>query len=285
MEPFELMDLIGIDIGLEVTRSMWEQSFGEPRWRPSPLQTRMVSAGRLGRKSGGGFREAGDEPAPAVPDTTPPAAACVLGADPVARELRERLGVSGVAAVTPDDPACGLIVAFGETEQLPARSQGRPALALSCGHSSAEQRWILGACGFQLLGPLPRSPLVELAEASWVDPGDARTTASLFSALGFDLAPAADTPGLVLGRIVAQLVNEASFAVAAGIAPAGAVDQAMTLGLSHPRGPFAWAEANGSDSFVHILDALRREDGDPRYRVAPSLRRCALAETPPKETR
>jgi 3-hydroxybutyryl-CoA dehydrogenase len=55
MGPFELMDLIGIDVNFAVARSFWEQSFGEPRWRPVPLHERMVTSGRLGRKTGRGF--------------------------------------------------------------------------------------------------------------------------------------------------------------------------------------------------------------------------------------
>ena len=52
MGPFELMDLVGVDVGLDVARSFYEQSFGEPRWRPSPITVETVAAGRLGRKSG-----------------------------------------------------------------------------------------------------------------------------------------------------------------------------------------------------------------------------------------
>src|SRR3954454_14294845 len=55
MGPFELMDLIGIDVNSAVARSFGEQSFGEPRWRPSPIHERMVASGRLGRKTGRGF--------------------------------------------------------------------------------------------------------------------------------------------------------------------------------------------------------------------------------------
>ncbi len=55
MGPFELMDLIGIDVNFAVARSFWEQSFGEPRWRPTPIHERMVASGRLGRKTGRGF--------------------------------------------------------------------------------------------------------------------------------------------------------------------------------------------------------------------------------------
>ena len=55
MGPFELMDLVGIDVGLEVAISFTELSFGEPRWKPNPIQSRMVAAGRLGRKTGRGY--------------------------------------------------------------------------------------------------------------------------------------------------------------------------------------------------------------------------------------
>jgi 3-hydroxybutyryl-CoA dehydrogenase len=69
MGPFELIDLIGLDVNLSVARSFYAQG-GEPeRWRPSPIQERLVGAGRLGRKSGHGFYEYGEEPhRPADPD-------------------------------------------------------------------------------------------------------------------------------------------------------------------------------------------------------------------------
>jgi 3-hydroxybutyryl-CoA dehydrogenase len=56
MGPFELMDLIGIDVNLEVARSFYSQR-PEPRWEPHPIQERMVAEGRLGRKAGRGFYE------------------------------------------------------------------------------------------------------------------------------------------------------------------------------------------------------------------------------------
>ena len=55
MGPFELMDLIGIDVNFSVTQSMYEQYFGEPRYRPHPIQKRMVESGMLGKKTKRGF--------------------------------------------------------------------------------------------------------------------------------------------------------------------------------------------------------------------------------------
>ena len=55
MGPFELMDLIGMDVNFAVTQSVYEAYFFDSRYRPSALQREMVSAGRLGRKSGHGF--------------------------------------------------------------------------------------------------------------------------------------------------------------------------------------------------------------------------------------
>ncbi|HXF68742.1 MAG TPA: 3-hydroxyacyl-CoA dehydrogenase NAD-binding domain-containing protein [Thermoflexus sp.] len=55
MGPFELMDLIGLDVNLAVSESVYRAFFEEPRFRPHPLQRQMVQAGRLGRKSGKGW--------------------------------------------------------------------------------------------------------------------------------------------------------------------------------------------------------------------------------------
>ncbi len=56
MGPFELADLIGLDVALEVAETMFRE-FGDPKYRPSPLLRRYVDAGRLGRKTGSGFYE------------------------------------------------------------------------------------------------------------------------------------------------------------------------------------------------------------------------------------
>ncbi len=67
MGPFELIDLIGLDVNLEIARSFFVQG-GEPeRWRPSPIQERLVAEGRLGRKSGAGYYAYAEDATAATP--------------------------------------------------------------------------------------------------------------------------------------------------------------------------------------------------------------------------
>ncbi len=55
MGPFKLIDLIGVDANLNVTKSLYEQFHHEERFRPSRLQQQLVDSGFLGKKSNRGF--------------------------------------------------------------------------------------------------------------------------------------------------------------------------------------------------------------------------------------
>jgi 3-hydroxybutyryl-CoA dehydrogenase len=114
-----------------------------------------------------------------------------------------------------------------------------------------------------------------LGVGPWTPPSAVRAAIALFSALGYATEQVADAPGGVLGRILAQLVNEASFAEEAGVASAADIDLGMTVGLGHPRGPGVWGEAIGLARVTGVLDELWDVERDPRYRVAPGLRRRA----------
>jgi len=67
MGPFELMDLIGIDVNFAVTKTVYADYFYDPKYKPSLLQQRMSEARLLGRKTGRGFydyAEGAEKPQP-----------------------------------------------------------------------------------------------------------------------------------------------------------------------------------------------------------------------------
>ena len=57
MGPFKLMDLIGLDINLSVSKSLYEAFNNEERFKPAAMQIDKVAKGELGKKSGKGFYE------------------------------------------------------------------------------------------------------------------------------------------------------------------------------------------------------------------------------------
>ncbi|MEL7835121.1 3-hydroxyacyl-CoA dehydrogenase NAD-binding domain-containing protein [Fodinibius sp. N2] len=61
MGPFELMDFIGHDVNYKVTETVFKEFFYDPRFKPSFTQKRLVEAGWLGKKTGKGFYEYGDD--------------------------------------------------------------------------------------------------------------------------------------------------------------------------------------------------------------------------------
>ena len=288
MGPFELMDLVGVDVGFDVSKSFHELSFGEPRWRPSPLSARMVAAGRTGRKSGRGFYDYRDGPHrpedPPAPQAALPKApggpiVVIAGEIPFAHLLLERAEDAGWDARTPsevDGEVPFLILDCGAGEDDPPLQGGPQAICLHEGSLSAVDPGG-AAVGFHALPPLEPGGLVELTRGP--DSLDAAASAAerFFATLGLHAEWVGDAPGLVLGRIVCQLDNEAAFAVGEGVGTPADLDAGMVHGLNHPRGPLAWGDAIGLDHVLSVLDALSDEYREERYRAAPLLRRLVLS--------
>jgi 3-hydroxybutyryl-CoA dehydrogenase len=153
MGPFELLDLIGLDVNLEIARSFFQQG-GEPeRWRPSPIQEELVAEGRLGRKSGHGYYEY-DEGGEREPDPELDVEAPTLDPDqlaqidPAAEEILARL----LAQIANE-------AAFALEEEIASPEDMETAMRLGF-------NWPLGPLGFaELIGPQRAADLLERLEA------------------------------------------------------------------------------------------------------------------------
>lgn len=84
-----------------------------------------------------------------------------------------------------------------------------------------------------------------------------------------------DTEVLIAERIIAMLINEAADAVHYGIASPEDIDIAMQKGVNYPKGLLFWADEWGAEKVVNIIDALKDEYGETRYRCSTLLRKQA----------
>jgi 3-hydroxybutyryl-CoA dehydrogenase len=301
MGPFELMDLVGVDTGLEVSKSFYELSFGEPRWRPSPISARYAAAGLHGRKTGAGYYDYSaladggryreeDPPPPEPPPGAGEGAIVISGESVLAGELREAAARAGFEVRGPHEPSGGVLpslIVECEREPVDARVggglggdavEGGAARLVLCAQGSLSALDPGGsAVGFHVLPSFDEARLVELTRSETSSPLAAERAERLIAALGKHVAWVGDAPGLVLGRIACQVINESAFAFGEGVGDAADIDTGMKLGLSHPRGPLEWADAIGLDHVLAVLEALCREYREERYRPAPALRRMVAA--------
>ena len=274
MGPCELMDLIGHDTNFAVTQSVYAANFFDKRYVPSLVQKELVDGGLLGRKSGRGFYRYPDG-APAPPPATHAAPAAP-------REV----AVHGRGATS--DALATAVAAVPALRSAPARvrDSGWTGLAidgarlvLTDGRCAQELVAVLGTSDVAVFDrPLKMEPagsalayaVAEGASEAW----RAQAPAWL-AALGFAPQPIADTPGLVVARTVAMLINEAADAVQQGVCTTEGADAAMRLGVNYPAGPFEWLRDFGAGSVVTLLDALDAHYRGERYRASGWLRRPA----------
>jgi 3-hydroxybutyryl-CoA dehydrogenase len=283
MGPFELSDLVGVDVGYDIAKSFFALGHGEPRWRPSGIPAQMIAAGRLGRKSGRGYYEypeggthRPEDPAPQMIESAS-GAVDVIGDTQLAHELRRLAQAAGYEVAAPAEVPRAItidarLVTAGRDIDL---SRG-PVAVLCAGNSLAAAARGRDFAGFHCLPPLGEARAVEITRGSGTSDETMTVTRHFFHVIGKHVIEVGDGPGLVLGRIVCQLINEAAFALQEGVGTAEDVDKGVQLGLNYPRGLMAWRDAIGSAQIVSTLDALQREVGGDRYRAATILRTAVL---------
>jgi 3-hydroxybutyryl-CoA dehydrogenase len=299
MGPFELMDLIGLDVNFAVTSSVHAGFFGDPKFTPSLLQQELVEAGRLGRKTGVGFYEystPAQKPTPLTIGPLPPPggvigvgdlgpAACLLQMAGERRMAVERVDTDLQQSTAADrpftsaprrpDPAIELSLPAEPTSRFGYLQIGNVRLALTDGRSAtvrAAAERTPELVTFDLARDYTMATRIAITAAAQASPSSLDCAAAFFQALGMQVSPLNDIPGMIVMRTVAMLVNEAADTVLHRVATAADVNLAMVKGTNYPIGPLAWADEVGPAVFLDVADRLLESYGDPRYRASQYLR-------------
>lgn len=289
MGPFELMDLIGLDVNLATTESVYART-QEKRLAPVDLQRRMVAEGRLGRKTGAGFYDYHDgrnerfEPAVEAPrgDRDPDEFVVVVGFGGLADELAD--------AVAQRYERAGRI----ENDEFLGHLERDATIVIDVGDGASDRADVIArldatlgpetvlfidayatdleACarrlrhperliGYGILGSLSQQSAVEIVDSAASD--DALELAQeLFANLGKAAILVENVPGLFLGRTVGSIVNEAMIAVAEHVSSPEDVDTALLLGANYPHGPIVWGREIGGARLSRILMRLAQAEGE-----------------------
>jgi 3-hydroxybutyryl-CoA dehydrogenase len=275
MGPFELIDLIGLDVNLAVTTSVWDAYFHDPRYSPSVLQQERVAAGFLGRKSGRGFYDYAPGAAKPKPQTEParPAPARIVVHGELASALVDRIAGSGVAverARTDSRFPSGALHVPGDA--------GGAWLALTDGRTATARVVATGVRDLVLhdyAADYAAATRIAVARADTCGETAYAAIVGALQAAGIAVSRLDDVAGLAVMRIVAMLANEAADAVVQRVAEADAIDLAMQQGVNYPCGPLAWADVIGAVAIREVLANLAVHYGEDRYRISPLIARRA----------
>lgn len=274
MGPFALMDLVGLDVNLAVSKSVYEQTFHDPRFAPNQIQQQLVDAGRLGRKTGRGFFSYEADASVITPRVAAPSqdvtGVIAHGEAAAISGLVARLNSAGVAVAPGFGPAPG--VALGTTLLWP--SNGRPVSAVD---SLVPE---LNIVAIDECVDWSTASVIAIAGGSDQAQGDA---AAVLAVAGIEARVVDDGPGLVMLRIMCQLASVAADAVLKGVASAADIDTAMRLGTNYPTGPLEWADGLGAARVAEVLDNIADYYGESRYRPSSLLRRTAETQSKLRE--
>ena len=275
MGPFELLDLTGLDVSGKVMESIYEQFQGEPRYRPSSLVPPRVSAGLYGRKTARGwYAYENDKKVEKAPRAIPPLPANLsVWIDPHAARHASLVALCTQAGVDLADRVAASL--------LLVQPWGTDATSHCASHGLDASRTVAID---PLTEPGKRATLM-LTVATTVE---ARDAALALLSVGGPVTVINDSPGFVVQRVLAHVVNVACGIAQRGIASVADLESAVQLGLGYPHGPLAWGDRIGGARVLEILRNLEETTGDPRYRPTLWLRRrvaLGLPLTTPEPTR
>jgi 3-hydroxybutyryl-CoA dehydrogenase len=256
--PFGLMDLVGLDVAHAVMKSMYQQYYEEPKYRPSFLAEPRVAAGLLGRKTGQGWYTYGED-GTAEPSPEAPAPKALPVSVWVVPELKDFFSTLKTRIESKPSPRCVCFVA-------PLGHDATTA-ALDLGLDPARTVAVDPLFGFAKRRTLMTTPATrpEVREAAH----------GLLASDGVPVSVIADSPGFVAQRVVAHIVNVGCDIVQMRIASPQDLDRAVVLGLGYPHGPLALGDAIGAKKILAVLEAMHAIFQEPRYRPSPWLRRRA----------
>ncbi len=140
-------------------------------------------------------------------------------------------------------------------------------------HSKHKHRFV----GIAAFPTLLSNSLVELSPSIHTSKEIADEVKTLFDSIKKETAMVQDGVGMVMPRILCQIINEALFTVQNDVATPKEIDEAMKHGTNYPHGPISWGEMIGFANVVAVLDALYHSHHEERYKVAPVLRQMAIA--------
>ena len=126
--------------------------------------------------------------------------------------------------------------------------------------------------GLHFFNPVPRMALIEIIRGAATSDETYEAAKALSERLGKTAVTVNESPGFVV-----PMINEAVFMLQEGVASAEDIDTAMKLGANHPMGPLALADLIGLDVCLAIMELLRDEMGEGKYRPAPLLRKMVRA--------
>jgi 3-hydroxybutyryl-CoA dehydrogenase len=257
--PFGLMDLVGLDVSHAVMKSMYQQYFEEPKYKPSFLCEPRVAAGLLGRKTGRGWYTYTKENSPETVAEPPAPKVRLPEAVWAVPELKELLGkLEARMAAKPEAAAVCFVAPLGKDATTSALDLGldpRRTVAVDPLFGFTKRRTLM---------PTP------------VTTNEAKESAhSLLASDGVPVSVIRDSPGFVAQRVVAHIVNVGCDIAQMRIATPEDLDRAVVLGLSYPRGPLAMGDAAGAARILAVLEAMHDFYQEPRYRPSPWLRRRA----------